>query len=162
VFLKKLALGLLIANALYFVYHQNWLHQLIHADSSQREPERILKQIYPDAIAIKPIDAAAAPPATPMAAAEVCTAGPREQWLIYMGPYPTRALADKKKNELTQLGVTSSDISRVDLKIGLSLGQFATEALASAELKRLNRKGIKTATILLWATVSDPCATEKL
>ena len=74
-----------------------------------------------------------------------------------MGPYLTTALNERKKAELKQLGVTSTEVSKPNLKIGLSLGQFATEALAKDALKRLGSKGVKTATIVLWATVDAPC-----
>ena len=157
--LKKLVLALLIVNLGYFGYSQGWLQLLTGGDSSQREPERISKQINAEAIQIKPIPAIATIPSAPEAIsrpAETCTVQ-SEQWMIYMGPYLTTALNERKKAELKQLGVASTEVSKPNLKIGLSLGQFATEALAKEALKRLGGKGVKTATIVLWATVDAPC-----
>lgn len=154
--LKKLVLLLLIANLGYFGYSQGWLRMLTGGDSSQREPDRITKQINADAIQIKPVTSAA--PLAAVQPAEVCTVQ-REQWLIYMGPYLTPAFNERKKAELKQLGVASTEISKPSLKIGLSLGQFDTEALAREEFKRLGSKGVRTATVILWATIPAPCPT---
>ncbi len=157
--LRKLVLALLIVNLSYFCYSQGWLQLLTGEDSSQREPERIAKQINAEAIQIKPIPTIATIPSAPQAMprpVETCTVQ-REQWMIYMGPYLTTTLNERKKAELKQLGVTSTEVSKPNLKIGLSLGQFATEALAKEALKRLGGKGVKTATIVLWATVDAPC-----
>lgn len=156
--LKKLVLLLLITNLVYFGYNQGWLQILTGDAASQREPGRIAKQINADAIQIKP-GTTATPPVT-ATTAEVCTVQ-REQWLIYMGPYLTQALNERKKAELKQLGVTSTEISKPNLKIGLSLGQFDTEALAKEALKRLGSKGVRTATVILWTTVTTPCPTQE-
>ncbi len=158
--LKKLVLALLFANLGYFCYSQGWLQLLTNGDSSQREPDRITKQINAEAIQIKPIATVATIPAAPPQVtprpAEACTVQ-REEWLIYMGPYLTTTLNERKKAELKQLGVASTEVSKPNLKIGLSLGQFDTEALAKEALKRLGSKGVKTATVLLWATEDAPC-----
>jgi hypothetical protein len=156
--LKKLVLLLLIANLGYFGHSQGWLRALTGEESSQREPSRLAKQINPDAIHIKSITDSKPPAET--SAAEVCTVQ-REKWLIYMGPYRTLALNEKKKSELKQIGVASTDISKPSMKIGLSLGQFDSEALAKEELKRLSSKGVKTATVMLWSTVTEPCPSIK-
>ena len=160
--LKKLVLALLIVNLGYFCYSQGWLQLLTGGDSSQREPDRITKQINAEAIQIKPAPSiatiAAASPPTTARPTEVCTVQ-REQWLIYMGPYLTPALNERKKAELKQLGVTSTAISKPSLKIGLSLGQFDTEDLAKEEFKRLGNKGVRTATVVLWGTADAPCQT---
>jgi hypothetical protein len=155
--LKKLVFALLIVNLGYFCYSQGWLQLLMGGDSSQREPERVAKQINAEAIQIKPAKPAGLPQATSRLA-EACTVQ-REQWLIYMGPYLTPALNERKKAELKQLGVTSTEISKPNLKIGLSLGQFDTEALAKEAFNRLGNKGVKTATVVLWGTVDAPCQT---
>lgn len=152
--LKKLVFALLILNLGYFCFSQGWLELLAGSDSSQREPERIAKQVNAEAIQIKP----AAPPQTTPLLAETCIVQ-REQWLIYMGPYLTPAFNEQKKAELKQLGVTSTEISKPNLKIGLSLGQFDTEALAKEAFKRLGSKGVKTATVMLWDTVDASCQT---
>jgi hypothetical protein len=152
--LKKLVLLLLIANLGYFGYSQGWLRALTGEESSQREPSRLAKQINPEAIQIKLI--ADPNPQVESSAVEICTAQ-HETWLVYMGPYHTPALSEKKKSELKQRGVASTDISKPSMKIGLSLGQFDSETLAKEELKRLSSKGVKTATVILWSTVTEPC-----
>lgn len=152
--LKKLVLLLLIANLGYFGYSQGWLRALTGEESSQREPSRLAKQINSEAIQIKLITDTTPP--VESSAAEICTAQ-HEAWLVYMGPYRTPALSEKKKIELKQRGVASTDISKPSMKIGLSLGQFESEALAKEELKRLSSKGVKTAAVILWSTVTEPC-----
>jgi hypothetical protein len=157
--LKKIVFLLLIANLGYFCYSQGWLQLLTGGDASQREPDRVAKQINAEAIQIKPVPTVATIPVTPQAIsrpAEACTVQ-REQWMIYMGPYLTPEFNKKKKAELKQLGVPSTEVSKPTLKLGLSLGQFNTEVLARDELKRLGNKGVKTATVMLWATVDAPC-----
>lgn len=164
-FLKKLILALLIINLGYFVYSQAWFQTLIgDGDATQREPQRVTKQINAEAILVKPIHTVASPSAAPTEAAttvaarsaEVCTVK-REQWVIYMGPYLTQAASNKKRSELKQLGVASTEVSKPTLKIGLSLGQFDTEVQANQALKELGTKGVRTATTLFWATVEAPC-----
>lgn len=157
--LKKLVLALLIVNLGYFCYSQGWLQLLTGGDSAQREPDRMAKQINAEVIQVKPVPTIATIPVVSQAIsrpAETCTVQ-REQWLIYMGPYLTPEFNKKKKAELKQLGIPSTEVSKPALKLGLSLGQFSTEVLARDELKRLGNKGVKTATVMLWATVDAPC-----
>ncbi len=157
--LKKFVLALLIANVGYFTYNQTWFQSLLGDDASQREPERIAKQINAEAVLVTPLPALAniaTPPITTTSTAEACTVL-HEQWVIYMGPYATTAANNKKRAELKQLGVVSSEISKPTLKLGLSLGQFESENAARAALKKFNDKGVKTATVMLWATMDAPC-----
>jgi hypothetical protein len=154
--LKTIVLALLVINFGYFANSQNWLTLLTGGDATQREPERIAKQINADAITVTPVSALAKLPAqNPLmpvlttSEAELCKQE-REVWLIYMGPYATAALSEKKKAELKKIGIATNNVTKASLPIGLSLGQFETEAAARLELKRLSAKGIKTATILLW------------
>jgi cell division protein FtsN len=160
--LKKLVLALLVINLGYFVYSQGWLQSLIGGDGSQREPERMTKQINPDAILVKPTSALAkstvAAPANPTATVEACLQD-REEWVIYMGPYATTTLRDNKKAELKKFGIANKEIAKSKLPVGLSLGQFNTEAAAREELKRLAAKGVRTATVMLWDKVTAPCPT---
>ena len=157
--LKKIVLALLIVNVGYFAYSEGWLKQLTGSDNSQREPERIAKQINPDAITVKaapaftktltPALAAVTPP-------ESCIQD-REQWMVYMGPYANTILRDKKKAELNKISVSSKDVSKAEFPIGLSLGQFDSEALAREEFKRLGTRGVRTASVILWGKTSVPC-----
>jgi hypothetical protein len=161
--LRKIVLALLIANLGYFAYSQGWLGFVLDNVASQREPERMNRQINPNAIVVtataKPPPTAAVAVATapsesePLPAVEICTSR-REQWLVYMGPYASKALVDKKKAELAALRLASTPVSKPTLKLGLSLGQFDSEASARDALAGFVRKGVKTATIVLWGTTS--------
>ena len=174
--LRKVFIVLLFANVAYFGYTQGWLNALSGADNAQREPERMSHQINGEAIQVTaaheapaaakvnankssvvpiPIIEASAPAEIPTVASLAnCTP---EQWMVYMGPYPNQAASDKKKNELTHLDVSRiQEVSKPLLKFGLALGQFSTEALARQELKRLNGKGIRTATVVLWSAAACP------
>lgn len=165
--LRSIVIFLLIANLGYFAYGQGWLIAIVGSDSSQREPERISRQVNPDAIVISQatdiaatLPAGSTPevsqPASEPATAETsntCTAK-REQWLIYMGPYATKLLRDQKKAELNGLAVPSAAISKQSLKLGLSLGEFESEASAKQALTDLNTKGVKTATVVLWGVAA--------
>jgi cell division protein FtsN len=167
--LRHLVIFLLIANLGYFGYSQGWLKAIIDSDAAQREPERLSRQVNPTAINVSlatkaeaPIVAASTFSAAPIppvqaAAEQVATcASKREQWVVYMGPYTSKTLADKKKTELSGLGVDSSGISKPNLKIGLSLGQFENEIAAREALTKLSTKGVKTATVVLWASTDCP------
>lgn len=155
-FLKRLIFVLLIANIGYFAYSQTWFQNLIgDGDASQREPDRLGKQINADAILVKPIHNLTSK-STASVEPVACTVQ-REQWIIYMGPYLTHAVSDKKRSELKQLGIASIEVSKPTHKIGLSLGQFDTETQANQALKELGARGVRTATTMLWGTVDAPC-----
>lgn len=70
------------------------------------------------------------------------------RWIIYMGKYATAELLAKKRAELHELGVKSESVSSPSLELGLSLGDFETEAEAKTELGRLAPKGIRTAKVV--------------
>lgn len=163
-FLKKCVLALIVINLGYFAYSQGWLSQLLGGDASQREPERMSRQVNPSAIDVAMLSstASATPslvstplgiePAAP--AQDACLK--HEQWIVYMGPYDTQALLDKKKNELKVLKLANKPVSKPSLKLGLSLGQFETEVSAREAMTALSKKGVKTASVLLWATTDCP------
>ena len=167
--LRKIVILLLIANLGYFAYGQGWLKALIGSDTSQREPERMSKQVNPAAVVIAPAPQSppaatqtAAPIVAPAAAPElaalpepVCTSK-REEWVIYMGPYANKELRDRKKAELSGLGLASTAISKQSLKLGLSLGEYESEASAKQALTDFSTKGVKTATVVLWGTAACP------
>lgn len=164
--LKKIVLALLIANIGYFAFSQGWLKAIVGSDSSQREPERVGRQVNPQAVVMTqasniPPAVVIAPIATPelvatseAVAPSAACASKREQWLIYMGPYATKLLRDQKKTELSRLGLSSTAISKQSLKLGLSLGDFDSEASAKQALTDLSTKGVKTATVVLWGTAA--------
>ncbi len=168
--LRNIVIFLLIANFGYFVYSQGWLSSVIGSDASQREPERLSKQVNQGAITITTaprlaqttladaLEAApySAPPTQTVAEQAPSCASKREQWVVYMGPYANKTLSDKKKAELSGLGVNSSFISKPTLKTGLSLGQFDSENAAREALSKLSKQGVKTATVVLWAMTDCP------
>ena len=155
-FLKRLLIALLIANIGYFAYAQGWLGNLMGGDTLQREPQRLAKQINPELLNVSFAPEAAPTLAPTPAVAMSCNpdAGAVEQWLVYMGPYASKDMLDKKKAELQRLGVTSSEVSKTSLPRGLALGSFPSEDLARASWLALQGRGIKTATVILWSTPS--------
>ena len=69
------------------------------------------------------------------------------RWIVYMGRYADSDAAAKKKNELRGRGVASELVSGAPLAPGLSLGAYATEIEANAELSLVSRRGVKTAKV---------------
>jgi malonyl CoA-acyl carrier protein transacylase len=173
--LRRWAFLLLVVNAAYFVYAQGWLSGVLGSTASQREPERIKRQINTDAVTIEPVasqNTRIEPPSTPESsgAASVplsapvppsiatktdCTNIAQERWVVYMGPYATTALRDSKLAELKQRQVSAELISKPSLKIGLSLGEYDSEAAARQAIKTFATKGVRTATVVLWPSASS-------
>ena len=163
-FLRKIALALLIANLAYAAYSQGWLNALTGADSAQREPERMNRQINASAIDVQQepllaMNAVAADQAfaeIKVGASPLCPSASHsaEQWVIYMGPYATKELLSKKKAELAKLDVDSNEVAKTSLPRGLSLGRYTNESGARSALEVLQSKGIKTATVLLWTSAA--------
>jgi len=67
------------------------------------------------------------------------------RWIVYMGKFPNRAALEKKRAELLKLKLRLQPLDNADLEPGLSLGRFETQAQAQAELKDLQRRGVRTA-----------------
>jgi hypothetical protein len=76
--LRALAIGLLLANAVFFAWSRGWLAPALPAPhSSEREPERLAAQLHPERVTVLPASAASAAIAAARAAALVCLeAGP--------------------------------------------------------------------------------------
>jgi cell division protein FtsN len=159
--LKKWALCLLLANALYLSYALGWIGLMTGADSAQREPARLQKQVNAQAITVTPIGVTELSVTKTTPAESACgsvesVTPAAERWVVYMGPYDNKTLLEKKQAELSRLTVKSTPISKPSLKLGLSLGEFDSEANAKAALEELKTKGVKSATFLLWS--SNPAA----
>ncbi len=165
--LKKIVLLLLLANLGYAAYSNGWLSALSGAESNQREPERLGRQVNAQAIEVRQElpthqDVLGSEPAVmevKVGGSAACKSPlpSAEQWLIYMGPYASKELLVKKKTELAKLAIDSTEVSKTSLPRGLSLGRYATETDARSALEALQRKGIKTATVLLWtSTAKEP------
>jgi hypothetical protein len=87
--LRALVLALALANAGYFAWTQGWLDEIIgvRADS-QREPERLTRQVRPETVQI--LSAVSAGAATPTAAAQVvanAASQPGEGACLEAGPF---------------------------------------------------------------------------
>ena len=70
------------------------------------------------------------------------------RWIVYMGKYVTLENLSRKKAELRQIGVSFEAPATPALEPGLSLGSFATEAAANAQLEALAQRGIRTARVV--------------
>ncbi len=70
-------------------------------------------------------------------------------WLVNIPPQGGKEGAERKSNELRQLGVTNFYVLNGDspLKYAISLGVFKTEAGAQALLAQLNKQGVRSARI---------------
>ncbi|MDB5891372.1 MAG: putative signal peptide protein [Polaromonas sp.] len=70
------------------------------------------------------------------------------RWLVYMGRYADMEALDKKKAELRQRQVAFQALGNPALEPGLSLGNFATQPEAEAELARISQQGVRTARVV--------------
>ncbi|KRB94376.1 SPOR domain-containing protein [Duganella sp. Root198D2] len=70
-------------------------------------------------------------------------------YIVHIPPQATRAAAEKKADELRELGVTNFFIlnDSSPLKWGISLGVFRTEAAAQAQLAALVKQGVQSARV---------------
>ena len=66
----RLVVLLLIANAAWFAWSQGWMRVLGLAPTVQSEPERMQRQVRPEALTLRPLDAASAAAPRAVAAAE--------------------------------------------------------------------------------------------
>jgi hypothetical protein len=70
------------------------------------------------------------------------------RWIVYMGKYLTVENVSRKKAELRQMGVSFEPPANPSLEPGLSLGGFATQAAANAQMEVLAQRGIRTAKVV--------------
>lgn len=70
-------------------------------------------------------------------------------YIVHIPPQGSRAAADKKADELRNLGVTNFFVMNDSspLRWGISLGVFRTEAAAQAQLAALNKQGVQSARV---------------
>ncbi len=69
-------------------------------------------------------------------------------WIVYMGKFANAEALNKKRNELSALGLAPQGLKNPALEPGLSLGGFDTQEAALAELGRLSPRGIRTAKVV--------------
>jgi len=177
-------LALLLANLLLFAWGQGYLG----AADAGREPDRLRQQIEPDKLRILTAEVT---PAT-SAATRLCqrieglsaaavetikksgvaeapgwqfTLIPEKEisghWVV-IAQLPSRAVAEKKKTELRQLGVKEGQIVE-DAALGpfaVSLGVFRSQALAEELLQEVAKKGVRSAQLARRELSSDKFAVE--
>ncbi|WP_374583522.1 SPOR domain-containing protein [Pseudoduganella sp.] len=70
-------------------------------------------------------------------------------YIVHIPPQGSRAAADKKADELRNLGITNFFVMNDSspLRWGISLGVFRTEAAAQAQLAALNKQGVQSARV---------------
>jgi len=69
------------------------------------------------------------------------------RWRVVLGPLDTLALA-RTKQELKDKGIGSQELRLPGLAVGLSLGSFATQALADVALEDFTRRSVRAARVL--------------
>jgi hypothetical protein len=83
--------------------------------------------------------------AWPTDAWQLQTVDTPERWMIYMGRFANEAAIAKKEGELRQLGIDFTRMSEAKFSLGLSLGQFVSQAQAIEALGALSRRGVRSA-----------------
>jgi hypothetical protein len=176
--LRALVLVLMLMNLGYLAWGQGWLLSYGLGPVSQREPQRLARQIHPEAIRIVNADGAASAPAEDKEAKPECLqseaidpdqvdklrvvlqgALPAQawtldqftttaRWIVYMGKYNNAAEVDKKRAELARLGVVGESPRNPTMALGIALGAFDLEVQADAALKTLVEKGVRTARVV--------------
>jgi hypothetical protein len=168
---------LLLANVVFFAWHQGHLQILGFAPERTREPERLAQQIRPEAIRVlsadeakrleaqankppecyvsAPLEAskvaglrAALPNLVGAAAWQIDTQAEPARWIAYMGKYANADAQAKKKAELRALGVNVEAVRNATLEPGISLGGGPTKADADRLLAEAVKKGVRTGKVL--------------
>jgi predicted NUDIX family NTP pyrophosphohydrolase len=70
------------------------------------------------------------------------------RWIIYMGKYANAEAMAKKKTELREIGVRYESLKNTSLEIGFSLGAFASQQEANAQMSELAKRGVRTAKVV--------------
>jgi hypothetical protein len=175
--LRLAVLVLALANAAYFAWSQGLLASWGIAPAQQSEPQRLEQQIKPQALRVLPLEEARRVELAASAkAAECLQAGPLEagqlgavkqvldawpsdswslepaveppHWIIYMGKYAGVEAVSRKKAELRQMGISFEPLSNPALEPGLSLGGFASQQDATAQMDSLVQRGVHTAKVV--------------
>jgi len=175
--LRLFVLILALANAACFAWSQGLLASWGIAPAQQSEPQRLEQQIKPQALRVLPTDEARRVElAAALKTAECLQAGPVEdgqlpalkqvldawpgstwtlepaveppRWIVYMGKYAAADNVNRKKAELRQMGISFEPLSNATLEPGLSLGGFASQQEATAQMEVLTRRGVHTAKVV--------------
>ncbi len=70
------------------------------------------------------------------------------RWIIYMGQYADAQTLAKKRAELAALNLRTEPLTNPELAYGLSLGGYASEVRANAELAVVVKRGARTAQVV--------------
>jgi hypothetical protein len=183
----RLIVGLLLlANIAFYVWSQGWVDGLVgvraHGD---HEPERLAKQVRPEAVRILTPQLVAAAAVAAESRLACLEAGPYDdaslpviesalastlpvgtwtrqtssqpaRWIVYMGRYANREAQQKKEQELGRLRVPFEPVTGAPaLEPGLSLGRFLNREAADAALQKLADRGIHTGKVVELAKASS-------
>jgi len=185
--LRLFVLVLVLANIGFYAWTQGMLDGVVGArPTGDREPERMARQVNPDAVRVMPpvsavVATEAAPacleagPYTPaqIAAAEsvLQTVLPPGSWttlktetppvwIVYMGKYPNREALQKKADELKRLKISFEEVRNApELEDGLALGRYDSRAAAEKSLNDVTQRGVRTARV---ATLSPAAVSHSL
>lgn len=177
---------LLLANLAFYAWSQGWIDGLVgvraHGD---REPERLAKQVQPEAVRILTPQLVAAAAVAAESRLTCLEAGPFDdaslpviesalastlpvgtwtrqtssqpaRWIVYMGRYANDEAQQKKEQELTRMKVPFEPVTGAPaLEPGLSLGRFPNREAADAALQRLAERGIHTGKVVQAAKATS-------
>ena len=176
--LRALVLLLMLLNLGYLAWGQGWLLPYGFGPATQREPQRLARQIHPEAIRVLKSEDLSQPlpegksskaeclQSEVLSAAQVDKLRPvlqgalpaqawtldefisPERWIVYMGKYPSSADLDKKRSELVKLGINPEAPRNPNLAPGLALGAFELQTQAEAALKAMAERGVHTARVV--------------
>lgn len=172
--LRTLVVILLLANGLFYAWTQDLLPGGGPAGASQREPQRLARQLHPEALRLVSPDAVRSPdtqagtclqaglfdpaqaatlrsalaPSLPEGSWVLDIGTEPGRWIIYMGRYANAEAVARKRAELRALNVRTEPLPNPALEPGLSLGTFTTEAAARDALAQLANRRVRTARVL--------------
>jgi hypothetical protein len=169
---------LILANVAYAAWSQGALHGLGWGPRGHTEPQRLTQQLQAEQLSLLtgpdlenftrrlaarqlpcwhlgPLQAA--PLASVTAQLEAWQPAPvwqaqdidePERWLLFMGPYASDVVLERKRGELQGLGLQPRDLTHPKWGQGLSLGAFESSAQAQVALAGLSKRGVRTARVV--------------
>ena len=72
----------------------------------------------------------------------------QQKWLIYMGKYANSSMFELKKAELKKMQLAFIPVNEGPMALGITLGQFPSQAEANQSLNDLSKRGIRTAKVV--------------
>lgn len=155
--LRWLVIALLLANLGFWAWKQPTISQALGLPSQQdREPERLLRQIRPEAIRLAPlpsVEAASSPASTPTAARAAASAAPPDsasfdgQACLEAGPLSPTQIPTATK-ALMQAGVSPGGWAEIRRDIPgrwvIAMGRFENREQLQRKLSELQRLQLKT------------------